>query len=248
MAGRAQEPIPLHPKGGVHEHFQVDHVLPVVAEQQVQGALIPPLVALPQEHRHVAVHAVHRFRAVDAESGLDLLQPPPVPEAGHEKAQVHVGRGQVELGEVGLEHRQVELGAVEGDQEVELRQDRGKFLQIETLDELAHSVAVVEPHHRDQEARPNSAGGLDVQIADPGPAVVKEAPVLPGRQPLSEIGGVFQVRNRLLELPLKPTEALPGQAPEPLGGEKILPGDHPLPPEMRLEAGPHPGEVNESAL
>ncbi len=94
MAGQGQELLALHPKGCVHEHLQVDHVLPVISKEQVQGALVAALVALPQEHRHVAVHAVHGFRAADAESWLDLLQPPLEPQAGHEKTQVHVGRGQ----------------------------------------------------------------------------------------------------------------------------------------------------------
>lgn len=188
-----EKPLPLHRKGAVHEHFQVDHVLPIIGQEQVQGALVPPLVALPQKHRHVAVHAVHGFRAVDAESRLNLLQPPLEPQAGHEKAQVHVGRGQGQLGEVGLEHRQVELGAVEGDQEVERGQNLGKLLQIMALDELAHILAVVEAHHRDQQPGPDFAVGLDVEIRGAGPEVLEEAPVLPGLEPGGEIGRVLGV-------------------------------------------------------
>ena len=105
-------------------------------QEQIQGGAVAPLVALPEDHRHVAVHAVHLPGPPDAEAGFDLLEPPLVAQAGQEKAQVHVQGRQGQVREKGLEHRQVELGAVEGDQQVEVRQGRREMLQIPALDEL----------------------------------------------------------------------------------------------------------------
>ncbi len=156
--------------------------------------------------------------------------------------------GRLQLGEVGLEHRQVELGAVEGDQEVELGENLGKLLQIKALDELAHILAVVEARHRHQQPRPGFAVGLDVEIGGAGPELAEEAPVLPGLEPGGEIGGVLGVVQGPGEFGFQPVQPAPGQALDPFGGQKILPGGQPLAPEMRLPPGPHPGQVNESAF
>ena len=44
-----------------------------------------------------------------------------------------------------------------------------------------------------------------------------------------------------LELPLKPVQAVPGQAPNPPGGQKILPGGQPLGQKWASRRGPTPG-------
>jgi len=50
------------------------------------------------------------------------------------------------------------------------------------------------------------------------------------------------------QLIFKPRQPRLGQAPHPFGGQKVLPGGQPLPPEMGLTAVPHPGQMNESTL
>ena len=121
-------------------------------------------------------------------------------------------------------------------------------MQIKALNELAHILAVVEARHRDQQPRPGLAIGLDVEIGGAGPELPEEAPVLPGLEPVGEIGGVLGVVQGPGKFGFQPVQPAPGQALDPFGGQKILPGGQPLTPEMSLAPGPHPGQVNKGAF
>ena len=48
------------------------------------GRCDDPLVALPEDHRHVAVQCRWPLRPPDAEAGFDLLEAPPVAQAGQD--------------------------------------------------------------------------------------------------------------------------------------------------------------------
>lgn len=140
------------------------------------------------------------------------------------------------------------MGAVEGDQQVEVRQGRRELLQIPALDELLQAAAVIEAYHGDRQPRPVGAGGFDVQVADPGPKGAKQAPMLSRSQAGCEVAGIRRLAHRFPQLLLEAPEPLPGQAGEPGGAQKIVPGPHPLPPKIGLAPRPHPVEVDKGAL
>ena len=124
----------------------------------------------------------------------------------------------------------------------------GNSLQIIALDELAHGHAVVEARHRDQQPRPEGAGGFDVEVPDPRPEGAKQAPVLICGQKRGKVGRLVHVLDGFPQILLETPEPLPGQTGHPRGGQKILPGLDPLAPEMGLAPRPHPGQVDEGAF
>jgi len=248
LAPTAEQSALSQMEGFIHQGLQVDHVFPVVGEEGGEGGVIAPAVAVPEEHGLVAVHPVYFRGAVNAEAGLDLFQAAPEAQAGQDKAEIQMDRGEPETWEIGPKYRQVELGAVKGDDQVQVFQGLGKFLQVFAVDELAHGGAVIKAHHCHLQPRPGIAGGFNVQVRGPLPEAAEETPALRGGEQGTEIPGVVLLGQGLFQAAPEvhqPFAAQPRYLPR---GQEVLPGMEALAPEMGLGALPHAGEMDEGAF
>ena len=72
--------------------------------------------------------------------------------------------------------------------------------------------------------------------------------MLPRSQTGCEVGGIGRLAHGFPQLLLEAPVPLPGQAGEPRGAQKIVPGRNPLPPEIGLAPRPHPVKVDKGAL
>src|SRR5213593_4704697 len=92
-----------------------------------------------------------------------------------------------ELRSPGLEEREVEPRAVERDDHGGFRDCSGELVEVDALDELPHSAAVVEADQGDVVAVPPQACRLDVQEDGSVPPFPDRPPLIFGPKPSSEV-------------------------------------------------------------
>src|SRR2546422_6173349 len=150
--------------------------------------------------------------------------------------EVRVDLLESELRSPGLEEREVESRAVERDDHGGFRDRSGELVEVDALDELPHSVAVMEADKGDVVAVPPQAGRLDVQEDGPVPPFPDRPPLVFGPKPSGEIPVVagLEALAGALDLLSRCRRPLTPAAESRVPAEELVPRPEALPPEARL--------------
>ncbi len=139
----------------------VEDVVAAVVEQLLQRACLASAVTIPEVHSLVTVDLLQVSGANDAQSSLDQLEPSAIPEVSQGISQIEVRRGR-KAWKPPLQKGQIELRAVEGDDEWVVCRDARKLLKVLTLDETVERPPGVEPNDRDLVKVVTQSRGLNI--------------------------------------------------------------------------------------